>query len=157
VAAVGECLGASDLVPPSDGAGGEGVEQQLPQFAARYLGAVASALVGQIEQHRPCPVHDPVGLAAGQDELAEPLRQAGGLQCLLSVPGVDVEQATLAARVRRGFRLVDRGLDAVHVQHTGQHQAAETCSDDRDRCRHGLPHKLVGSATDPYWIVAPIS
>lgn len=120
------------------------VQQHLPQLAARDLGALARAVVGAVEQHGPCPVQDPVGLAAGQDEVAEPLEQAGGLERRLAVVGVDVQQPALGARGRRGLRFVDRDRDAVQVQDAGQDEAAEACSDDRDGCSHRAPPILIG-------------
>ena len=55
---------------------------------------------------------------------------AGRLECLLAVPGVDVEQPALDARGRRGLRLIDRDREAVQVQNTGQDETDEAGSND---------------------------
>ncbi len=77
------------------------------------------------------------GLAACMDEGAEGVMQASRPQRLLAAFLVDIEQATLAARLRRRIRLIYCGGDAVDVQHAGEHQPAQARADDGDM--HGDP------------------
>ncbi len=78
-------------------------------------------------------------LAALVDDRAELVGQAGRFERELAVVLVDVELAALRAGLRRGFRLVDRGGDAVDVEDAGEGEAAEARADDRDWCRHRCP------------------
>ncbi len=98
MAALAQCPRTGHLAPPPDRAARERVEQQVPQLAALHLGTLAGAVVGSVEQDGPVRVEDPVGLAAFEDECAEPLGQARRLQRRLAGPGVDVEHPALAAR-----------------------------------------------------------
>jgi hypothetical protein len=139
VAALAEGLHAADLAPPLHDAARKRVQQYLPQLAARHLRTLARAVVGSVEQNSPCPVQNPIGLAAGQDKAAELLDQAGRLERWLAVPGVDVKQPTLRARGRRGLRFIDRDPDAMHVQDASQDETAEASPDDSNWCRHRAP------------------
>ena len=58
--------------------------------------------------------------------------EASGLEADLPVVVVDVQQSALGARVGRGLGLVDRGRDAVDVQHAGEREAAQARADDGD-------------------------
>ena len=57
--------------------GGQGVEQDPPQVAAKHLGATARAVVGLLEQDRAVPVEHARGLAALMDDRAELVDEAG--------------------------------------------------------------------------------
>ena len=144
MAALAEGSHAADLAPPMHDAVRKRVQQHLPQLAARHLGTLARAVVGPVEQNRPGPVQNPVGLAARQHEATELPGQAGRLERRLAVPGVDVKQPALGPCRPRGLCFIDRDRDAVHVQDAGQDETAEASSDDGDRCSHRGPPKLVG-------------
>ena len=128
-----------DLVAPAHRAGGQRVQQQPTQGAARDLGPATGAVVLLVTQHLAVLVEDARRLAARMDQRHELGVQVRRLQRDLAVVVVDVEHAALRPRVRRGLGFEDRGGDAVHVQDARQHQPAEPGADDRDGRVHGFP------------------
>ena len=101
-----------------------------------YLRSTAIALVGLIEQDVAILVHYPLRLSLSADEFEELVVEPGCFECELPVVFVDIEQAPLRSRVRRGFRFVDRRSDAVNVQDSGKCQPTEPGTDDHDRSIH---------------------
>ena len=132
------------FLSPLDRLGGQGVEQDPPQVAAKHLGTPTGAVVGLVEQHRAVLVEHARGLAALVDDRAELVGEAGRFERELPVVLVDVELAALRAGLRRGLRLVDRRGDAVDVEDAGEGEAAEARADDRDWCRHGVSFREDG-------------
>lgn len=122
---------------PAHRAGGQGLEQDAAQLAARHFGTATRAIVPFVEQDRPVLVEHAARFAACMDKGAEDLMQAGRPQRLLARVLMNVEHAALAARLRRSVRFIDGGGDAVDVQHAGEHQPAQPRADDGDM--HGDP------------------
>jgi len=82
------------------------------------------------------PVDDALGILAGQGEGPEGVEQAGIDQCPLAAVRRDVEQAALRPRGRARVGFVDGGGDAVDVQYPGQHEAAQSRTDDGNVVLH---------------------
>lgn len=137
MAAVAKGAGGGDLVAPAHGAGGQGVQQELPQRAAQHLGPRAVAVVGLLEHEGFVLVEHAQCLTALVDETEERVEETGVLEGELPVVVVDVEHAALGAGAGRGLRLVDGDRNAVDVQDPGERQPAEPGADDRDGCGHG--------------------
>ncbi len=135
-AAVGEAheavVGGFERVPPAHHVSGERIQQQVAQIGAVDLGSQQGGVVGRVllEQQGAIRLEKPHVLAFTAGNRVELVDQAGLAQRPL--PGMDVEHAALIARTARRFAFVHDGVDAVHVQHPGESQAAEAGSDDGD-------------------------
>ena len=130
------CNGVGEFRAPSDGARGKRVQQHAPQRATAHFRPAAGAIVGLVEQHLSGHVEHARGLAARVDEGAKLVEQAGGPERELPAVIVDVQHAALRPRHRRGFGLEHGDGDAVEVQHAGEGEAAEACTDYRDLGQH---------------------
>ena len=97
-----------------------------------------------VEENVSVPVDDALAVLARQDERAEPVAEACGVESGLPVVVVDVQQSALGADLGRRFGFVDRRGDAVHVQDPCERQAAEAGADDRDAGRGRRLGKRAG-------------
>ena len=96
-----------------------------------------TAVVGFVEQSLAVRTQDASRFASLVNDGAELFRQPGRGEGNLPVLLVDVELPALSAHIGRGVGLVHRGGDSLNVQYSCQHQAAESCTDDRNGCVHG--------------------
>ena len=97
----GQKVDRGDLAAPPDRAGGQRVQQYLPQLASVDLGPSTVARVQLVDEHRAVLVEDPRRLATCMDDALELLEQPGRLQRPLPVVVMDVEHATLRPSGRR--------------------------------------------------------
>ena len=119
-----------ERVPPAHRVFGERVQQQVAQIGTVDLRSLEWGVVGRVllEQQGAVRLEKTQVLAFTAGNRVELVDQAGLAQRLLPGPGVQVEHAALTARGARRFTFVHDGVDAVHVQHTGESQAAEAGS-----------------------------
>ena len=131
-------VGGFVRVAPAHRVFGERVQQQVAQVGTVDLRPLERSVVGCVllEQQGAVRLQKAQVLPCATGNRVELLDQAGLAQRPLPGPGVQVEHAALAARAARGFTFVHDSVDAVHVQYTGQGQAAQAGSDDGDG--HGL-------------------
>ena len=121
-------------MPPAHRVSGEGVQQQVAQIGAVDLRSIERGVVGRVllEQQGAVRLEKTQVLAFTTGHRVKLVDQAGLAHRPLPGRGVQIKHAALTARAARRFTFVHDGVDAVHVQHTGESQAAEAGSHDGD-------------------------